>query len=146
MRPLAFLLLVLALLAPASAGAQQLGRLFFTPEQREALDARRKARLPDKPAAVAAASPTTRLDGYVKRSHGKSTIWLDGYAIPDGVRAEGIRVNRGSDPTRVTIGVGDDGRRVPVRVGQTLDRATGEIKDPLGSGEVRIERRGAAPR
>lgn len=146
MRRAAFVLLAFGLLAPAPAGAQQLGRLFFTPEQREALDARRKARLPDKPAAVAAASPTTRLDGYVKRSQGKSTIWLDGYAIPDGVRAEGLRVNRGSDPSRVTIGVGDGERRVPVRVGQTLDRATGEVKDPLGSGEVRVERHGTAPR
>jgi hypothetical protein len=145
-RRAAFLLLALGLLAPASAGAQQLGRLFFTPEQRDALDARRKARLPDKPAAVAAASPTTRLDGYVKRSHGKSTIWLDGYAIADGVRPEGIRVQRGSDPSRVTIVVGDGERRVPVRVGQTLDRATGEVKDPIGSGEVRVERRGTAPR
>ena len=146
MRRAAFVLVVLGLLAPASAGAQQLGRLFFTPEQRDALDARRKARLPDKPAAVAAASPTTRLDGYVKRSQGKSTIWLDGFAIPDGVRPEGIRVQRGSDPSQVTIGVGDSDRRVPVRVGQTLDRATGEVKDPLGSGEVRVERRGTAPR
>jgi hypothetical protein len=146
MRRAALALLAFGLLAPASAGAQQLGRLFFTPEQREALDARRKARLPDKPAAAAAASPTTRLDGYVKRSQGKSTIWLDGYAIPDGVRPEGLRVNRGSDPTRVTIGVGDAERRVPVRVGQTLDRATGEVKDPLGAGEVRIEPRGTAPR
>jgi hypothetical protein len=145
MRYAAAALLAASLLAPASAGAQQLGRLFFTPEQREVLDARRKARLPDKPAPVAI-SPTTRVDGYVKRSHGKSTIWLDGQAIPDGVRAEGLRVHRGSDPSRVSIGVGDEGRNVSVRVGQTVDRASGEIKDPLGAGQVRIERRGAASR
>jgi len=144
-RRAAFALLAVCLLAPASAGAQQLGRLFFTPEQREALDARRKARLPDKPAPVAI-SPATRLDGYVKRSHGKSTIWLDGHPIPDGVRAEGVRVRRGSDPTRVNIGVGDEGRSVSVRVGQTVDRATGEIKDPLGAGELRIQPHEAAPR
>lgn len=138
-------LLALGLLAPASAGAQDLGRLFFTPEQRAALDARRKQRLPDKPAPVAV-SPTTRLDGYVKRSHGKSTIWLDGNALPDGVRADGIRVFRGSDPTRVRIGVGDDGRQVSVRVGQTVDRATGQVKDAIRPGEVRIERHGEASR
>jgi hypothetical protein len=145
MRRPARVLLLLVLLLPAPAGAQQLGRLFFTPEQRETLDARRKARLPDKPAAVAI-SPTTRLDGYVKRSHGKSTIWLDGQAIPDGVRTEGVRVRRGSDPTRVSIGVGEEGHNVSVRVGQTVDRATGEIKDPLGGGRLRVERDGAAAR
>ena len=36
--------------------AQELGRLFFTPEQRAALDARRKARMPDRPAS----SPPSR--------------------------------------------------------------------------------------
>ena len=35
-----------------AAAAQELGRLFFTPEQRAELDARRKARVPDKPAQV----------------------------------------------------------------------------------------------
>lgn len=145
MRCSALAVLALCLLAPAPAGAQQLGRLFFTPEQREALDARRKARLPDKPAPVAI-SPATRLDGYVKRSHGKSTIWLDSHAIPDGVRPDGVRVRRGSDPSRVSIGVGEEGRSVSVRVGQTVDRATGEIKDPLGAGELRIERNAAAHR
>jgi hypothetical protein len=133
-------LLMVSLVLPASAGAQQLGRLFFTPEQRAALDARRRQRLPDKPAPVAI-SPTTRVDGYVKRSHGKSTIWLDGSPIADGVRPDGIRVSRGSDPTRVRIGVGDESRQVTVRVGQTVDRATGEINDAIGSGTVRIERR-----
>jgi hypothetical protein len=137
--------LLVGLLVCASAGAQELGRLFFTPEQREALDARRKAGLPDKSAPIQI-SPSTRLDGYVKRSHGKSTIWLDGNALPDGAPAEGIRVRRGSDPTRVRIGVGENGRQVSVRVGQTVDRATGEVKDAIGAGELRIERRDVSPR
>jgi hypothetical protein len=57
--------------------AQELGRLFFTPEQRSALDARRKARVPDKPTANVVVSPTMRLDGYVKRSSGRSTVWVN---------------------------------------------------------------------
>ena len=73
----AILLLAFGLLAPA-AQAQELGRLFFTPEQRSSLDARRKARIPDKPAAVVVAAPVTRLDGYVKRSAGPATVWING--------------------------------------------------------------------
>lgn len=140
------LLAALACLLPAGpAAAQQLGRLFFSPEQRAALDARRKARLPDKPAA-AAESPTTRVDGYVRRSSGKSTVWVDGEPLPEGLQLEGLRVRRGNDPTRVTVSVGEEGRRIELRVGETLDRATGEVKDVIGGGEVRIGRSGAQGR
>lgn len=145
MRRLARLALLLALLPAGAAPAQELGRLFFTPEQRAALDARRAARLPDKPAAVAE-SPTTRVDGYVKRSSGKSTVWVDGEAMPDGLQIEGLRVQRGNDPTRVTVTVGEDGRRIVLRIGETLDRATGEVKDVIGDGELRIGRGGAQGR
>jgi hypothetical protein len=145
MKRLAPLALLLALLSAGPAAAQQLGRLFFTPEQRAALDARRAARLPDKPAAVAE-SPTTRVDGYVKRSSGKSTVWVDGEAMPEGLQIEGLRVQRGNDPTRVTVTVGEDGRRIVLRVGETLDRGTGEVKDVIGDGEVRIGRGGAQGR
>ena len=145
MKRLAPLALLLALSLAGPAAAQELGRLFFTPEQRTALDARRAARLPDKPAATAE-SPTTRVDGYVKRSSGKSTVWVDGEALPDGLQTEGLRVQRGSDPTRVTVTVGEDGRRIVLRIGETLDRATGTVKDVVGDGEVRIGRSGAQGR
>lgn len=145
MRRACALLLACAALAPCAAAAQELGRLFFTPEQREALDARRKARLPDKPVA-AAPSPTTRIDGSVQRSLGKSTVWVDGSAVPEGTQPEGLRIRRGGDPSRVTVIVGEDNRRIDLRVGETLDRATGEVKGVLGDGEVQIRRHGATPR
>jgi hypothetical protein len=141
-RRLAALMLVAGLLSPVVAGAQQsLGRLFFTPEQREVLDARRKAGIQERSAPLTI-SPTTRLDGVVVRSHGKSTIWLDGNPIPDGASTEGLRVRRGSDPTRVRIGVGEQGRYATVRVGEQVDRASGEIKDPIAPGELKVERGG----
>ena len=138
-------LVVLGLLVPAAAGAQQtLGRLFFTPEQRETLDGRKK--VPANPSAPISISPTTRLDGVVIRSHGKSTIWMDGNALPDGVRPEGLRVRRGDDPTRVRVGVGDEGRLTTVRVGQQVDRVSGEIKDPIDPGGIKVERRDSPDR
>lgn len=115
----------------ADAAAQELGRLFFTPEQRAAMDARRKARVPDKPAAAAVASPTTRLDGYVRRSRGPSTVWVNGESVDARPGAEG----------RVPVPVGDGGARVPMKPGQVLDRGTGEVRDVLGEGEIRIRRR-----
>jgi hypothetical protein len=114
--------------------AQELGRLFFTPEQRQALDARRRARVPDKPAAAPViASPTTRLDGYVRRSDGKHTVWVDGGTADDSTpQPDG----------RVPVPVNDSGARVRLKPGQVVDRGTGEITDVLGErGELRVRRR-----
>jgi len=111
--------------------AQELGRLFFTPEQRAALDARRKARVPDKPAAAVVASPTTRLDGYVKRSEGPSTVWVNGESVPEETpRADG----------RVAVTIGEGGARQALKPGEVLDRGTGEVRDVIGDGEIRIRR------
>lgn len=110
--------------------AQELGRLFFTPEQREAMDARRKARVPDKPAAAVVASPTTRLDGYVRRSRGPSTVWVNGESVDARPGAEG----------RVAVPVGEGGARVGMKPGEVLDRSTGEVRDVLGDGQIQIRR------
>lgn len=127
--------LVFALLIFLPVEAQDLGRLFFTPEQRAALDARRKARVPDKPAAVPLViSPTTRLDGYVRRSDGRSTVWVNGASADDTApQADG----------RVSVGVGDSRARVRLKPGEVLDRSSGEVTDVLGpSGELRVQPRG----
>jgi hypothetical protein len=127
------LLLAGMLLLPC-AQAQEIGRLFFTPEQRAALDARRKARVPDKPAASpVVASPTTRLDGYVKRSQGPSTVWVNGASVDEAAP--------GSD-SRVSVPGGDGRARVRLKPGETLDRGTGEVRDVLGpNGEIQVRRR-----
>lgn len=138
MRRLLFLALCLAL--PPAARAQELGRLFFTPEQRAALDARRKARVPDKPAAERPASPTTRLDGYVKRSDGPSTVWVNGEGLletsPEAPRIGATR----RDDGRVSVPVGESGARVGLRPGETLDRGSGEVRDLIGEGHIEVKK------
>ena len=125
---------VLALLITGSAFAQEVGRLFFTPEQRAALDARRKARVPDKAAATVVASPTTRVDGYVQRSTGPSTVWVNGEPLPEGT-GDATRIG-----PRVSVPLGDGGRRATLRPGEVLDRGTGEVRDVIGDGEIRVRR------
>jgi hypothetical protein len=137
---LAALLTLLILLAPR-AQAQELGRLFFTPQQRADLDARRKARVPDKPAAAVVASPTTRLDGYVKRSGGPSTVWINGESLTEGA-AEAPRIDRGPSGS-VSISVGEAGSRVRMKPGETLDRGNGEVHDVLGDGQIQVRPRPA---
>jgi hypothetical protein len=73
---------VLLLVAPcAPSNAQEIGRLFHSVEQRNALDAIRKTK-PQQPKPPAAppspASQSVHLDGYVIRSDGKSMVWVNG--------------------------------------------------------------------
>jgi hypothetical protein len=138
------LALAFVLATPAAAGAQELGRLFFTPDQRAALDARRRARVPDKPAAVPqVVQPVTRVDGAVRRSGGRSTVFVDGEAVRESPHADGVRPTRGADAGRVSVPAGDE-QRLELRVGETLDRNSGEVRDVVGKDAIRI-RRGAAP-
>jgi hypothetical protein len=134
------LFLCLLLLAPATQ-AQELGRLFFTPDQRASLDARRKARVPDKPAAAAVAAPVTRVDGYVSRSSGPSTVWINGESVPENA-PEAPRIDTGRNSSgSVSISVGESGSRVRLKPGESLDRGNGEVHDVLGDGEIKVRKR-----
>ena len=127
-------------LVPATAGAQELGRLFFTPEQRANLDLRRKARMPDKPSAQGLAAPVTRVDGYVKRSSGPSTIWINGESLGESA-PEAPRIDAaGPDSGAVSVNVGESRNRVRLKPGETLDRGNGEVRDVIGEGEIRVRR------
>jgi hypothetical protein len=126
---------------PLPCAAEELGRLFLTPEQRAALDARRKARIPDKPAAVIVESPTTRLDGYVMRRDGRSTVWVNGEPSREGMPPEGLRLApRRNDPSRVSVTISESERQFELKIGQKLDRASGEVSDVIGDGEIRVGR------
>jgi hypothetical protein len=134
MRRLVFALLCLY---PFAAASQDLGRLFFTPEQRDALDARRKARVPDKPAAAPVViSPTTRLDGYVQRSGGRSTAFVNGVPVPEG-SSEAPRLDPRGDG-RIAVPVGEGRSRHALKPGETLDRGSGEVHDVIGEGRIQV--------
>ncbi len=125
------LALSLILFAPLPAGAvDSLGRLFLTPQQRQELDRRRQANIRE---AVVTQDDLVTVNGHVSRSSGKTTTWING------VPQEGNRPAR--DPARVTITTGEGGARVDLKVGQTLDRARGEVKDELGGGSIAVQPR-----
>ncbi|HEX4927135.1 MAG TPA: hypothetical protein VFV74_03975 [Burkholderiales bacterium] len=135
-------LLSLLFASGVAQAADELGRLFFTPSERAALDARRKARVPDKVSAPVVASPVTRIDGYVKRSQGPSTVWMNGESLNEG-GSHGPRIEtRGPDgEPRVSVNVGEPGNRVRLKPGESLDRGTGEVQDVIGDGDIEVRRR-----
>jgi hypothetical protein len=123
---LAWVGLAASIALPMPAAADDLGRLFFTPQERRELDRRRANNLVGEDAPVAESLVT--VNGRVTRSSGRTTTWINGVAHDD--------ADRSRDPDRVTLERG--GARMPVKVGQTLDRSRGAVQDPLEGGEIRI--------
>ncbi len=130
---LAFAAVACGLVAAGLAGAaaaQELGRLFFTPQQRQELDRRREANIQESATTTVESSMT--INGHVARSSGKTTTWINGVPQYDSVRTR--------DPARITVGGSEGEPPVDLRIGQTLDKARGEVKDELGGGRIIIRR------
>jgi hypothetical protein len=121
-----------AALSPPAA-AQEFGRLFFTPERRQALDRQRESNLVERRAA--AAQPTLTIDGVVTRSGGGRTVWINGVAH-DGEELP-VTPSRGN-PGRIVVRT-PDGLNAEAGVGDTVNRNTGETAGLLGDGQIRIK-------
>jgi hypothetical protein len=131
MRPILLLALLAAVLrAPPAVAAEDIGRLFFTPQQRQDLDRRRAANAQE--AAAVVQESTLTLQGHVSRSGGKTTTWINGVPQHD---AYG-----GSDPSRANIQTGEGEPTVDLKVGQTFDRVRGETRDGLGGGKLEVRK------
>lgn len=120
------LIIVSAGVAPVATG-DDLGRLFFTPRQREDMDRRR---LTNARESVVTVESVLTVNGQVSRSGGPATTWING------VPQEGNRLGR--DPAQVVIQPAEGEAQARVKVGQTLDRARGEVREGFGRGEVRV--------
>lgn len=129
-------LLVLVALLPwwATHSAEPLGRLFFTPSQRAALDAGKQVGKPRTVRAVAPRGPrAVTLNGVVTRSDGGTAVWINGHEAA-GKTVPGIRASASAtDPTSAQLRVGDTGKSVRLRVGQQLDRVSGKVLEPYES-------------
>jgi len=128
MRPLISLALMLLCLA-APAAAEELGRLFFTPQQRQDLDRRRATNRAEEEAPQIKEGPLT-LEGHVQRSSGKTTTWINGVPQYDSPA--------GRDPARVTVvpNLGEPG--ISLKIGQIYERMSGEVRDNLNGGQITV--------
>jgi len=132
-RALCFLLFLIA--GYATAADNTLGRLFYTPEQRAALEeARRRNIRAEEQAAEASKKPrpdgprTVTLNGVVRRSDGESVIWVNGKPIENEVN-DGMRVRLTPDQSGVTVHDTETGRTVRLKVGQHANLLTGKVEE-----------------
>ena len=130
------LLVTLTLPAPSAAADATLGRLFFTPERRQAMDRQRLLNQPEKPETENAATLT--LNGVLTRNSGRRTVWINGVAQHDNEAPDGIRATpEPLTPARVVLRPGD-APETRMAVGDTLIRGTGETTPLLGDGQIRV--------
>jgi len=130
-------ILAAAFLLPGGATAQdKLGRLFFTPAERNSLDAQRKlagdlANRPTRKDPELPKAPPPRmmtLNGVVRRSDGETTIWVNNQPVHEGFRD--VDVMPGSITREaVAVQLPGSGRRVRLKVGQSVDSSTGEVEE-----------------
>ena len=76
-----FCVMVIALIASADLLAEPLGRLFFTPQEREQLNGARSGTKSNANGSVALGSASNagpRADGFVMQARGKPVIWVNG--------------------------------------------------------------------
>ena len=124
---------VVLMLASGAAAGADLGRLFFTPEQRATLDIMREKNVGKEQTAVdqEPAPPLPQnvtLDGVVRRSDGKNTVWLNSRAVSEKQTA-GINISTGKTDNRVKLTVPESGRTIDLKVGQTAEIVSGTIAE-----------------
>ena len=121
MRYLPVLLLLLSAALPAWSQSESPGRLFFTPQQRAALDRERALGLNQRPSNTLDGDASYTFDGEVRRSSGKNTRWINGVPL-----------------TTAT-------RKPEVAAGDTYHPATGERESVIGDGRIVVQRKPATP-
>ena len=132
MIPRAIAIAVLSL-AAGGAAAAELGRMFFTPEQRATLDkSRRQPGRGDAGDEYKPPAPPMPHDvsvtGLIRRSDGKYTIWLNNKMVSEHQKSP-VTAGVGRRENHVRLRGPDSGRSVEVKVGQTLETVSGTIEE-----------------
>ncbi len=133
------LCLVVLLLVHGLASAGELGRLFLSPADRTAIDAAR-LRLksapgtqmsgPDegastaRPPALDDPAETVTVNGYVWRSAGAPTVWINGRDAAPGKLSAPAR-----DGQRVRVALAHGAGQVALKPGQSFDSGSRQVSD-----------------
>ena len=123
-RPI-FLLTAAALLGLAvPAGAETLGRLFFSPDERAMLDQQRQ-----KGSSVVTSTEKITLNGIVQRSSGKTTTWINRLPQNENETPQGVTAQPGKTSKPSAVLLLPSGRQVQLKAGQTFDAARDRVRE-----------------
>jgi hypothetical protein len=143
-----WLMLVALFYAVGHAQAEdKLGRLFQTPAERANLDYLRQISAPpekmnastpenedvDAMKTTEAVPSVIQLQGYVKRSDGKGTVWVNQQPVMEADKQAKIGVERmSSRDGKVRLKVPGSEKAVVLKAGQFYDPQTGAVVDYVG--------------
>lgn len=126
MARLIFLLMITFLPGHAvCAGAEPLGRLFFTPDERAMLDRMRQK----SSGSTLSATEQITLKGLVRRSSGKSTAWINQVPQHENETPLGVAVRQGNASKPSAVLLLPSGKQVQLKAGQTFDTAKGKVRE-----------------
>ncbi|MFZ6758775.1 hypothetical protein ACO0K9_16340 [Undibacterium sp. Ji50W] len=121
-----------------AAEPTSIGRLFLTPAERGQLDQLREHGEPKK--ILESEAPTSSIpepkvppveqftfDGYVTRSSGKNTVWINQVPQNEHEKSQVIHVWQQRSKTPVVSLTPSPGKPLNLKVGQTFDKSTGKI-------------------
>ena len=102
---------------------QSLRTLFTSQQERQEIDSQRQGNNASGSSVVAPSN--VQVNGVVKRSDGKSVVWVNGKSTIDGESIDGIKVYSNSITSKNKIPVMVDGKRVYLKPGETWSEETG---------------------
>lgn len=151
MKTRALIIAVLLVCRLGQADEPALGRLFTTPAERAALDQQRRlGGIVAGPDAAAEPEPSTAtLYGYVVRQNGSAVAWLDPESTQQTTRH--LVITQMPHRAPVVSVHAANGRRVTVKVGDSVDLQTGQVQQLVlkgigaGTTDPRTDHRPAAP-
>ncbi|MGZ8270750.1 MAG: hypothetical protein ACXW1T_06055 [Methylophilus sp.] len=136
------LIVLLLITSQITFADESLGRLFSTPNERAALDQVRKVKREIVPQVVETsdsdaeqapyvAPNSVAVQGYVKRSDGKSsTVWVNDHALQEDSANEDVAVGRLSNQNNhVTIKLKANGKYLSLKPGQVYDPETNRVRE-----------------
>lgn len=131
-----FIATTIAGYSPSVAAQPPLGRLFFTPEQRQTLDQQRQFNIQEKQ--VIPQDETLTINGVVTRSSGKRTVWINGAAQNELDTQTGASVvSDRTAPGKVIIQFNGD-QATRANIGDTVNHTTGESTSLLVNGRIKV--------
>lgn len=123
------LLLLLGLLTPLQLIAQEyseqsLKTLFTSQQERQEIENGRRGNNFSGDQGLVGPS-SVQINGMVKRSNGKSVVWVNGKSTLDNSMVDGIKVYSKSIRTNNKIPMMIDGKKVYIKPGETWSEDTG---------------------
>jgi hypothetical protein len=140
-----FALFAIAALPTPATAQEAVGRLFFTPAQRASLDGARSQRArttlgtDNQEEQAVPAAQTLRYGGMVRRSDGKSTVWINNRPVNDNEPARSAVVGRVHPDGSVSLQVPQSGRNVELKPGQSIELLSGAIEESYSRRQVQPE-------